>query len=173
MDVSTSCQGSIKKSEQYIFPNAECFVASNSRALIFGPGPLWSGPMRRFVRSNQVGIQERPFFSRGGEWSGRRRVWGRTPSLGYSLTRLVSWEFRDSSQGGGLTEGLDGGDDGSGSGLCQRRHLGYPGSGPSTSEVKPLLPACFLLASQWLQRSSSCSSRGGRRRRIRSPRLRV
>jgi hypothetical protein len=77
--------------------------------------------------------------------------------------RQLSWEFRDSSHGDGLTEGLDGGDDGSGSGLCQRRHLGYPGSGPSTPEVKPLLPACFLLSSQWLQRSSSCSSRGGRR----------
>jgi hypothetical protein len=85
----------------------------------------------------------------------------------------VSWEFRDSSHGDGLTEGLDGGDDGYGSGLCQRRHLGYPGLGPSTREVKPLLPACFLLASQWLQCSSSCSSGGGRRRRIRSPRLRV
>jgi hypothetical protein len=57
--------------------------------------------------------------------------------------------------------------------LCQRRHLSYPGSGPSTPEVKPLLPAYFLLASQWLQRSSSFSSRGGRRRRIRSPRLRA
>jgi hypothetical protein len=40
-------------------------------------------------------------------------------------------------------------------------------------EVKPLLPACFLLALQWLQRSSSYSSRGGRRRKIPSPRLRV
>jgi hypothetical protein len=43
-------------------------------------------------------------------------------------------------------KGLDGGDDGSGSGLCQRRHLGYPGLGPSTPEVKPLLPACFLIS---------------------------
>jgi hypothetical protein len=103
--------------------------------------------------------------------------------LGFSRRRLyigggvisegVSWEFRDSIHGDGLTEGLDGGDNGSGSELCQRRHLGYPGSGPSTLEVKPLLPACFLLASQWLQCSSSCSSRGGRRRRIRSPRLRA
>jgi hypothetical protein len=58
----------------------------------------------------------------------------------------LSWEFRDSSHGDGLTEGLDGGDDGSSSGLCQRRHLGYPGSGPSTPEVKPLLPACFLIS---------------------------
>jgi hypothetical protein len=33
----------------------------------------------------------------------------------------------------------------------------YPGSGPSTPEVKPLLPACFVLSRQWLQRSSSCS----------------
>jgi hypothetical protein len=87
--------------------------------------------------------------------------------------RQLSWEFGDSSHGDGLTEGLDDGDDGSGSGLCQQRHLGYPGSGPSTSEVKPLLPACFLLALQWLQCSSSCLSRGGRRKRIRSPRLRV
>jgi hypothetical protein len=63
----------------------------------------------------------------------------------YSLDSM-SWEFRDSSHGDGLTEGLDDGDDGSSSGLCQRRHLGYPGSGPSTPEVKPLLPACFLLA---------------------------
>jgi hypothetical protein len=86
---------------------------------------------------------------------------------------LLSWEFRDSSHGDGLTEGLDGGDDGSGSGLCQWRHLGYPGLGPSTPEIKPLLPVCFLLALQWLQCSSSCSSSGGRRRRIRSPRLRV
>jgi hypothetical protein len=85
----------------------------------------------------------------------------------------MSWEFRDSSHGDGLMEGLDSGDDGSDSGLCQWRHLGYRGSGPSTPEVKPLLPACFLLASQWLQRSSSCSSRGGRRRRIPSPRLRA
>jgi hypothetical protein len=60
--------------------------------------------------------------------------------------RQLSWEFGDSSHGDGLTEGLDGGDDGSGSGLCQRRHLGYPGLGPSAMEVKPLLPACFLLA---------------------------
>jgi hypothetical protein len=43
----------------------------------------------------------------------------------------LSWEFRDSSHGDGLTEGLDGGDDGSSSGLCQWRHLSYPGSGPS------------------------------------------
>jgi hypothetical protein len=85
----------------------------------------------------------------------------------------MSWEFRDSSHGDGLTEGLDGGDDGSGSGLCQRRHLGYPGLGTSMPEVKPLLPACFLLSSHWLQRSSSCSSRGGTRRLIGSPRLRV
>jgi hypothetical protein len=33
----------------------------------------------------------------------------------------------------------------------------YPGSGPSTPEVKPLLPACFVLSRQWLQRFSSCS----------------
>jgi hypothetical protein len=85
----------------------------------------------------------------------------------------LSWEFGDSSHGDGLMEGFDDGDDGSSSGLCQRRHLGYPGSGPSTPEVKPLLPACFLLALPWLQCSSSCSSRGGRRRRIPSPRLRV
>jgi hypothetical protein len=60
--------------------------------------------------------------------------------------RQLSWEFRDSSHGDGLTEGLDGGDDGSGLGLCQWRHLGYPCSGPSTPEVKPLLPACFLIS---------------------------
>jgi hypothetical protein len=71
--------------------------------------------------------------------------------------RQLSWEFRDSSHGDGLSDGLDGGNDGSGSGLCQQRHLGYPGSGPSTPEVTPLLPVCFLLSSQWLQRSSSCS----------------
>jgi hypothetical protein len=92
--------------------------------------------------------------------------------LSWETIRTLSWEFRDSSHGDGLTEGLDGGDDGSGSGLRQRRHLGYPGLGPSTPQVKPLLPACFLLSSQWLQRSSSCSSRGGRRW-IGSPRLRV
>jgi hypothetical protein len=91
--------------------------------------------------------------------SGRRRA---LPHGGHQL----SWEFGDRCHGDGLTERLDGGDDGSGSGLCQRRHLGYPGSGPSTMEVKPLLPACFLLALQWLQCSSSCSSRGGRRRKI-------
>jgi hypothetical protein len=81
---------------------------------------------------------------RWGSWpeldSGRRRA---LPHGG----RQMSWEFRDSSHGDGLMEGLDGGDDGSGLGLCQRRHLGYPGSGPSTPEVKPLLPAYFLLSS--------------------------
>jgi hypothetical protein len=57
----------------------------------------------------------------------------------------VSWEFRDSSHRDGLSEGLDGGDDGSGLGLCQQRHLGYPGSGPSTPEVTPLLPALLSI----------------------------
>jgi hypothetical protein len=33
----------------------------------------------------------------------------------------------------------------------------YLGSGPSTPEVKPLLPACFVLSQQWLQCSSSYS----------------
>jgi hypothetical protein len=34
----------------------------------------------------------------------------------------------------------------------------YPGSGPSTPEVTPLLPALFLiLGTLWLQCSSSCS----------------
>jgi hypothetical protein len=90
--------------------------------------------------------------------------WGSRPELDSRRRRALphgghqlSWEFRDSSHGDALSEGLDSGDDGSGSGLCQQRHLGYPGSGPSTPEVTPLLPACFLLSSQWLQRSPSCS----------------
>jgi hypothetical protein len=60
-----------------------------------------------------------------------------------NLALIVSWKFGDSSHGDGLTEGLDGGEDGPGSGLCQRRHLGYPGLGPSTPEVKLLLPPAF------------------------------
>jgi hypothetical protein len=44
--------------------------------------------------------------------------------------RQLSWEFRDSSHGDGLTEGLDGGDDGSGLGLCQRNTLVTQVQGP-------------------------------------------
>jgi hypothetical protein len=55
------------------------------------------------------------------------------------------WEFRDSSHGDALTEGLDG--------VRHRVRLGivlwdttvYPGSGPSTPEVKPLLLALFII----------------------------
>jgi hypothetical protein len=32
-------------------------------------------------------------------------------------------------------------------GIVQLRHHGYPGSGPSTPEVTPLLPALFLISS--------------------------
>jgi hypothetical protein len=59
----------------------------------------------------------------------------------------MSWDFSDSSHGDGLMEGLDGYDDGSGSGLCNWDTTVYPGSGPSTLEVTPLLPALFLISS--------------------------
>jgi hypothetical protein len=39
---------------------------------------------------------------------------------------------------------------------ANRDTLVYPGSGPSTPEVKPLLPACFVLSQQWLQCTLSC-----------------
>jgi hypothetical protein len=44
--------------------------------------------------------------------------------------------------------------DGSGSRLCYEDTNDYPGSGPSTPEVTPLLPALFLiLSTRWLQGS--------------------
>jgi hypothetical protein len=58
----------------------------------------------------------------------------------------VSWEFRDSSHGDGLTEGLDGVRRWVRLRIVQLRHHGYPGSGPSTPEVTPLLPALFLIS---------------------------
>jgi hypothetical protein len=61
--------------------------------------------------------------------------------------RQLSWEFRDSSHGDGLTEGLDGVRRWVRLGIVQLRHHGYPGSGPSTPEVTPLLPALFLISS--------------------------
>jgi hypothetical protein len=43
--------------------------------------------------------------------------------------------------------------DGSGSRLGSYDMSMYPGSGPSTSEVKPLLPALvFILSTRWLTR---------------------
>jgi hypothetical protein len=59
----------------------------------------------------------------------------------------VSWEFRDSSHGDGLTEGLDGVRRRPGPAQdCVTRHHGYPGSGPFPPEVKPLLPALFRIS---------------------------
>jgi hypothetical protein len=65
------------------------------------------------------------------------------PNGGHQLL----WYFGDSSHGDGLTEGLDD---------LQRRvwleivllgHQRLPGSGPSTPEVTPLLPAlCLFVA---------------------------
>jgi hypothetical protein len=60
--------------------------------------------------------------------------------------RQLSWEFRDSSHGvayrGGsmvVTMGL--------AQDCANKDTSvYPGSGPSQVEVKPLLPACFVLS---------------------------
>jgi hypothetical protein len=43
----------------------------------------------------------------------------------------VSWEFRDSSHGDGLTEGLDSVRRWVWLGIVQLRHHDYPGSGPS------------------------------------------
>jgi hypothetical protein len=63
------------------------------------------------------------------------------------LLAVLSWEFRDSSHGDGLTEGLDGVRRWVRLGIVQLRHHGYPGSGPSTPEVTPLLPALFLISS--------------------------
>jgi hypothetical protein len=40
----------------------------------------------------------------------------------------------------------------------------YPGSGPSPLEVKPLLPACFVLSQQCYNAPRSVRARGGRRR---------
>jgi hypothetical protein len=56
---------------------------------------------------------------------------------------LLSWEFRDSSHGDGLTEGLDGVRRWVRLRIVLRDTTVYPGSGPSTPEVKPLLPALF------------------------------
>jgi hypothetical protein len=47
----------------------------------------------------------------------------------------------------GLTEGLDGVRRWVRLGIVQLRHHGYPGSGPSTPDVTPLLPALFLISS--------------------------
>jgi hypothetical protein len=58
----------------------------------------------------------------------------------------LSWEFRDSSHGDGLTEGLDGVRRWVRLGIVQLRHHGYPSSGPSTLEVTPLLHALFLIS---------------------------
>jgi hypothetical protein len=57
----------------------------------------------------------------------------------------MSWEFRDSSHGDGLTEGLDGVRRWVRLGIVLLDTTVYLGSGPSTSEVKPLLPALFLI----------------------------
>jgi hypothetical protein len=62
--------------------------------------------------------------------------------------KILSWEFRDSSHGvayrGGSTVVT--------MGLARDCANGdtsvYPGSGPSRVEVKPLLPACFILIGQ-------------------------
>jgi hypothetical protein len=82
--------------------------------------------------------------SQWGSWpeldSGRRRE---LPHGGCQL----SSEFRDSSHGDGLTEGLDSVRRWVRLGIVLLRHHGYPGSGPSMPEVTPLLPALFLIIS--------------------------
>jgi hypothetical protein len=63
----------------------------------------------------------------------------------------VSWYFEDSSHRDGLSEGLVGNSDGSGSRLGKCRHITYPSSGPSSLEVKPLRPALvFIISTRWL-----------------------
>jgi hypothetical protein len=152
-----------KGSQRATTPPTARATPSSRRGMVWAPGPppdIALPPIyspRRENPKDSINFLENILQSAaavdarlGGSISSSRHPTGegnhhRRPSPPPCLPPL-SWEFRDSSHGDGLTEGLDGGDDGSGSGLCQRRHLGYPGSGPSTPEVKPLLPACFLIS---------------------------
>jgi hypothetical protein len=87
--------------------------------------------------------------------------------------RCMSWEFRDSSHGMAYRRGLTVVTMGPARDCANGDTSVYPGSGPSPMEVKPLLPACFVLSRQWLlQCSLSCSARGGRSR-LDLPSLRV
>jgi hypothetical protein len=61
---------------------------------------------------------------------------------------LVSWEFRDSSHGVAYRGGLTVVTMGPARDCANGDTLVYLGSGPSRVEVKPLLPACFVLSRQ-------------------------
>jgi hypothetical protein len=61
---------------------------------------------------------------------------------------LVSWEFRDSSHGEAYRRGSTVVTRGLARYYANRDTTVYPGSGPSRVEVKPLLPACFVLSGQ-------------------------
>jgi hypothetical protein len=92
--------------------------------------------------------------SRWGSWpelhSGRYRT---LPHGGHQL----SWYFDDSSHRDGLSTGLVGVQRRVRLGIGQWQHITYPGSGPSSPEVKPLRPALvFITSTWWLQRSLSC-----------------
>jgi hypothetical protein len=61
---------------------------------------------------------------------------------------LLSWEFRDSSHGEAYQRGSTVVTRGPARDYANRDTTVYPGSGPSRVEVKPLLPACFVLSGQ-------------------------
>jgi hypothetical protein len=70
----------------------------------------------------------------------------------------LSWELRDSSHGVAYRGGSTVVTMGPARDCTNGDTSVYPGSEPSRVEVKPLLPACFVLTRQYrLQCSSSCS----------------
>jgi hypothetical protein len=64
------------------------------------------------------------------------------------VNQSMSWEFRDSSHGVAYRRGSTVVTMGPARDCANGDTLVYPGSGPSWMEVKPLLPACFILTRQ-------------------------
>jgi hypothetical protein len=60
--------------------------------------------------------------------------------------RQLSWEFRDSSHGVAYRRGLTVVTMGPAQDCANGDTSVYPSLGPSRVEVKPLLPACFVLS---------------------------
>jgi hypothetical protein len=66
----------------------------------------------------------------------------------------VSWEFRDSSHRVAYQRGSTAVMMAPAQDYANGDTSVYLGSGPSPMEVKPLLPACFILSRQWLLQCS-------------------
>jgi hypothetical protein len=111
------------------------------------PHPKWAHRRQTWQRKQSPShVPRRRWPSRSRAFQGHRR-----------LPCRMSWYFRDSSHRVASREGSSEYSDGSSSRLGSDDTSTYPGSGPSSPEVKPLHPALFFITiTRWLQCSFSC-----------------